>query len=189
MAAIYGYARVSSDGQTLAHQDAELRKAGSVKVFAEKVSGARSDRAELAKLLKRLGAGDTVIVTRLDRLARSTKDLLNILDTISKAGAKFKSLADPWADTTTPQGELLVTILGGFATFERHLIRARTDEGRKHARAKGVAFGRPHKLNPQQRKEALERLGKGDSLVDVARTFAVDPTTIGRLQQRGCTVG
>jgi DNA invertase Pin-like site-specific DNA recombinase len=128
-------------------------------------------------------------VTRLDRLARSTKDLLNILDAISKAGAKFKSLADPWADTTTPQGELLVTILGGFATFERHLIKARTDEGRKRAKADGVAFGRPNKLNPQQRQEALQRLAKGDSLVDVARTFAVDPTTIGRLQQRGCTVG
>ncbi len=182
MAAIYGYARVSSDGQSMASQEAQLTAAGCVKVFAEKVSGARADRHELAKLLKRLDPGDTVIVTRLDRLARSTRDLLNILDAIGEAGARFKSLADPWCDTTTPQGELLLTILAGFATFERHLIRTRTDDGRKRAKARGVRFGRPHKLNYDQRREALQRLASGESLVDVARTFAVDPTTIGRLR-------
>ena len=92
---IYGYARVSTDGQTLAAQQSELTAAGCVKVFAEKVSGAKSDRIELAKLLKRIDAGDVLIVTRLDRLARSTRDLLNILDAISRSGAKFKSLHDP----------------------------------------------------------------------------------------------
>jgi DNA invertase Pin-like site-specific DNA recombinase len=186
--AVYGYARVSTDGQSLASQDAELHKAGCAKVYSERMSGARRDRPELAKVLKRLGVGDTLIVNRLDRLARSTADLLNTLDSVAKAGAKFKSLADPWADTTTPQGELLVTILAGFATFERHLILARTTEGRTRAQARGVRFGRPEKLTADQRREALQRLADGATLVDVARTFAVDPTTIGRLQQRGCAV-
>lgn len=180
--AVYGYARVSTDGQTLASQEAQLVAAGCGKIFAEKVSGARSDRIELGKLLKRIAADDTMIVTRLDRLARSTRDLLNILHSLADKGAKFKSLADPWCDTSTPQGELLVTILAGFAQFERHLIKARTDDGRRRARERGVPFGRPSKLNTEQRREALQRLANGDTLVDVARTFGVDPTTIGRLQ-------
>ncbi len=180
--AVFGYARVSTDGQTLASQQAELAAAGCVKVFAEKVSGAKTDRAELAKVLKRLHAGDTLIITRLDRLARSTRDLLNILHELAEKGAKFRSVHDAWCDTSTPQGELLVTVLAGFATFERHLIKARTDEGRKRAKASGVPFGRPRKLTPHQRQEAIQRLAKGETLVDVARTYAVDPTTIGRLQ-------
>src|SRR5262249_40278732 len=129
--ASYGYARVSTDGQTLASQDAQLHEAGCAEVYSEKVSGAKTDRAELRKLLKRLEPGDVLIVTRLDRLARSTRDLLNILDEIAKAGAGFRSLADTWADTTTPHGRLMLTILGGLAEFERELIRARTSEGRK----------------------------------------------------------
>jgi DNA invertase Pin-like site-specific DNA recombinase len=119
---------------------------GCAKVYAEKVSGARSDRPELGKLLKRVEAGDLLIVTRLDRLARSTRDLLNILHALTEKGVKFKSLHDPWCDTSTPQGELLVTILAGFATFERHLIKPRTDDGRKRAQARGVRFGRPRQL-------------------------------------------
>src|SRR5215467_2199658 len=119
---IYGYARVSTDGQTLAAQDAVLKTAGCTNIFAEKISGAKSDRAQLAKLLKAVGEGDTVIVTRLDRLARSTRDLLNTLHAIGKAGATFKSLADAWADTTTPHGRLMLTVLGGLAEFERELI-------------------------------------------------------------------
>jgi DNA invertase Pin-like site-specific DNA recombinase len=181
--AAFGYARVSTDGQTLAAQDAELMAAGCAKVYQEKVSGARTDRAELGKVLKRLERDDLLIVTRLDRLARSTRDLLNILHTIADRGAKFKSLHDPWCDTSTPQGELLVTVLAGFATFERHLIKARTDDGRKRAQARGVRFGRPRKMTPHQRQEAINRLANGETLVDVARTFGVDPTTIGRLQQ------
>ena len=105
--------------------------------------GAVTDRKALAKAIAALGSGDVLLVTRLDRLARSTRDLLNVLDNVSKAGAKFKSLADAWADTTTPHGELMITILAGLATFERHLIKARTDEGRKRAEAHGVRFGRP----------------------------------------------
>src|SRR5262252_422321 len=117
----YGYARVSTDGQSLASQNAELHAAGCVKVYAEKISGVRSDRPELAKVLKRLDAGDVLIVTRLDRLARSTRGLLNILDDIAKRGAGFKSLHDAWADTTSAHGRLMVTILAGLAEFEREL--------------------------------------------------------------------
>jgi DNA invertase Pin-like site-specific DNA recombinase len=140
---IYGYARVSTDGQTLAAQDAALHAAGCAKVYGEKISGARSDRPELAKLLKRLEPGDVLMVTRLDRLARSTRDLLNILHQLGERGVGFKSLADAWADTTTPHGRLLVTMLAGIAEFERELIKARTGEGRKRAQARGVKFGRP----------------------------------------------
>jgi DNA invertase Pin-like site-specific DNA recombinase len=179
--AVYGYGRVSTDGQSLASQEAELLAAGCAKVFSEKVSGAKTDRVELAKVLRRIDAGDLLVVTRLDRLARSTRDLLNILHQLAEKGAKFKSLHDPWCDTSTPQGELLVTILAGFATFERHLIKARTDDGRKRAKARGVRFGRPRKLDQHQRQEAMERLARGESLVDVARTYGVAPTTIGRL--------
>jgi DNA invertase Pin-like site-specific DNA recombinase len=168
----------------LAAQDAELHAAGCAKVYAEKVSGARSDRTELEKLLRRLGEGDVLMVIRLDRLARSTRDLLNILDRIAKAGAGFKSLKDSWADTTTAHGRLMLTVLGGLAEFERELIIARTAEGRKRAQARGVKFGRPPKLTPHQRQEALERLGKGDSQADIARTFNVSQATISRLEER-----
>jgi DNA invertase Pin-like site-specific DNA recombinase len=145
------------------------------------VSGARTDRPELAKLLRALEPGDVLIVTRLDRLARSTRDLLNILDQVSEAGGGFKSLKDAWADTTTPHGRLMPTVLGGLAEFERELIRARTGEGRKRAKERGVKFGRPRKLTPHQRQEALHRLAAGERQADIARTYAVDPTTIGRL--------
>ena len=125
---VYGYARVSTDGQNLAVQDAALHAAGCAKVYSETASGAKTDRAALAKVIGRLREGDVLIVTRLDRLARSTRDLLNTLDKIAKAGAGFRSLADAWADTTTPHGRLMLTVLGGLAEFERELIRARTGE-------------------------------------------------------------
>ena len=133
------------------------------------------------KLLKRLDRGDVLIVTRLDRLARSTRDLLNILDTIAKAGAGFKSLADTWADTTTPHGRLMLTVLGGLAEFERELIRARTSEGRNRAKAEGIHMGRPPKLTPHQRREAIARRQAGETLVAIARSFNVSHATISRL--------
>jgi Resolvase, N terminal domain len=154
---------VSTKDQSLASQDAQLRAAGCTKIYAEKISGARGDRPELAKLLKRLDQGDVLIVTRLDRLARSTRDLLNLLDTIGKAGAGFKSLSDAWADTTTPHGRLMLTVLGGLAEFERELIIARTGEGRTRAKARGVKFGRPTALTPHQRQEAMQKLANGES--------------------------
>jgi DNA invertase Pin-like site-specific DNA recombinase len=170
------------DGQELAGQVAELMAAGCAKVFKEKASGAKTDRPELARVIRGLEDGDVLMVTRLDRLARSTRDLLNVLDAVAKQGAGFKSLKDTWADTTTPHGRLMLTVLGGLAEFERELIRARTGEGRKRARDRGVKFGRPRKLTAHQRQEALARLAAGETQADVARTYAVDPTTIGRLQ-------
>jgi len=179
--AIIGYARVSTNGQDYNGQIGELEGAGCARIWREKASGAKSDRVELGKLLKTIGPGDVLIVTRLDRLARSTLDLLSILRRVSEASAKFKSLKDPWADTTTPHGELMVTILAGLATFERHLIKARTDEGRTRAKGRGVRFGRPPKLTPFQRSEALQRLTNGESQADVARVYNVHPAAICRL--------
>jgi len=130
-----GYARVSTDGQSLQSQTEALHLAGCGRIYSEKMSGAYTDRPQLAKAIQALGNGDTLVVVKLDRLARSTRDLLNTLDAIAKAGASFKSLGDLWCDTTTPHGELMVTVLGGLATFERHLILSRTAEGRTRAQA------------------------------------------------------
>jgi DNA invertase Pin-like site-specific DNA recombinase len=135
-------------------------------------------RGELAKVIRVLQEGDVLAVTRLDRLARSTRDLLNVL---ASRGAGFRSLKDAWTDTTTPHGRLMLTVLGGLAEFERELIRARTGEGRKRAQERGVRFGRPRKLNAHQRQGALARLSAGETQADVARTYGVDATTIGRL--------
>ena len=179
---ILGYGRVSTDGQTLDAQQSALAAAGAERVFAEKISGAVTDRKQLAKAIATLGAGDVLLVTRLDRLARSTRDLLNVLDAIARAGAGFRSLADAWADTTTPHGRLMLTVLGGLAEFERELIRARTDEGRKRAQARGVRFGRKLKLTPCQRREALARRALGEPLVEIART-CVSHSTISRLHE------
>jgi DNA invertase Pin-like site-specific DNA recombinase len=177
-----GYARVSTREQDLSSQVAELTAAGCAKVYREKASGARGDRAELAKVVRRLEPGDVLVVTRLDRLARSTRDLLNVLASVTERGGGFRSLKDAWCDTTTPHGRLMLTVLGGLAEFERELIRARTGEGRARAKKDGVRFGRPLKLSAHQRREALERLGSGESVVDVARTFGVDRATLYRLQ-------
>ena len=178
---LIGYARVSTDGQTLDAQLSALRSAGCERVFSEKISGAKTDRRALTSSLKALGPGDTLIVTRLDRLARSTRDLLNVLAQIGEAGATFKSLADAWADTTTPHGKLILTVLGGLAEYERSLIIARTDEGRRRAKANGVKFGRKPMLTPYQRREALARREAGESSVAIARTFGVSHQTILRL--------
>ena len=177
----YGYARVSTNGQDLGSQEAELMAAGCAKVFKEKVSGAKADRAELTKAIRRLGPGDVLLVTRLDRLARSTRDLLNVLAIIGERKAGFRSLKGTWADTTTPHGRLMLTVLGGLAEFERELIRARTGDGRTRAKARGVKFGRPTALTPHQRQEALQRLDNGAAQADVARSFNVSQATISRL--------
>jgi DNA invertase Pin-like site-specific DNA recombinase len=178
---IVGYARVSTDGQTLDAQRSTLCAAGCERIYAEKESGIRTDRAQLAKAIASLTAGDTLMVTKLDRLARSTRDLLNTLAAIGDRGATFRSLGDQWVDTDTPHGRLMVTVLGGLAEFERHLILARTDEGRTRAKLRGIRFGRRPKLTPHQRQEALERRGRGETLVDIARSYNVSHTTIARL--------
>jgi DNA invertase Pin-like site-specific DNA recombinase len=184
---IYGYARVSTDGQSVAAQIVALQDAGADKVFREVASGAQTDRMQLRKLIAALAADDVVIVTRLDRLARSTRDLLNALAAITGKGAGFRSLADAWADTTTAQGRLMVTFLGGIAEFERDLIRARTSEGRERAKARGVKMGRKPKLTPHQRQEAIARRDRGEALTDIARSYNVSHSTISRLPASGGT--
>ena len=149
-----GYARVSTYGQTLDAQLDQLRKAGCTKIYREKVTGARADRRELLKLLKAVVPGDVVTVTRIDRLARSTFDLFAIVKQIVDAKGQFRSLAEPWADTATSTGRLMIAVLGGLADVERDLIRTRTAEGRSRAKARGQHMGRPPKLTPQQQKEA-----------------------------------
>ena len=178
---VFGYARVSSLDQDLSAQEAELRAAGCAKVYREKVSGAKANRAELMKVVGKLEPGDVLLVTRLDRLARSTRDLLNLLATISERGASFRPLRDTWADTTNAHGRLIITVLAGLAEFERELIRSRCGEGIVRAKERGVRFGRPSKLTPHQRQEARARLAAGETQSDIARSYAVDATTIGRL--------
>src|SRR5947208_2875019 len=158
---IFGYARVSTDGQSVDAQVRQLTKAGCKKVFREVASGAKTDRAQLRRLLDQLDAGDVLTVTRLDRLARSTRDLLNTLAAITAKKAGFRSPGDTWADTTTSHGRLMLTVLGGLAEFERDLIRTRTGEGRARAVARGVKLGRKPKLNPHQQSEAAQRRNPG----------------------------
>ncbi len=178
---IYGYARVSTDGQSVEAQLRALRAAGCDQVFREVASGAKTDRSNLRRVLGRLAAGDVLVVTRLDRLARSTRDLLNTLAAMTAKEAGFRSLGDTWADTTTAHGRLMLTVLGGLAEFERELIRARTGEGRKRAVARGVKMGRKPKLTPHQKKEALKRRDRGEAVREIARTYNVSHSTISRL--------
>ena len=173
---IVGYARVSTDGQSLEAQHASLADGGAEKVCAEKVSGAVTERRALTRAIAALAPGDVLLVTKLDRLARSTRDLLNTLDAA-------KSLGDPWADTTTPHGKLMITVLGGLAEFERHLILARTNDGRERAKAQGVRFGRKLKLTKHQREEALARREAGEALAEIGRSYNVSHSTISRLAQ------
>jgi DNA invertase Pin-like site-specific DNA recombinase len=180
MGRLIGYARVSTNGQTLDAQVEALEAAGADVIFEETASGADTDRAQLAKAIGTLRAGDTLIVTRLDRLARSTRDLLNTLDAIAKRGATFKSLADAWADTTTAHGRLLLTVLGGLAEFERELIRVRTGEGRRRAVEAGVKLGRRSSLTPYQQKEVLKRRADGETLKALAKSYGVSHPTIMR---------
>ena len=182
---VYGYARISTDGQTLDAQLEALRAAGCERIFRDRVSGARADRPELAKLLAMVVAGDALIVTRLDQVARSTRELLNLIDDLGKRGATFRSLGDQWADTTAPHSRLILTVLGGLAEFERELIRARTSEGRKRAKARGQLMGRPSRLTPHQQAEARQALAGGSvSQADLARRFAVSQSTISRLADK-----
>jgi DNA invertase Pin-like site-specific DNA recombinase len=178
---ILGYARVSTDGQSIDAQQAALQAAGAERVFSEKISGAVTDRKALAKAIAALQSGDVLLVTRLDRLARSTRDLLNVLATVADRGAAFRSLGDPWADTTTPHGKLMVTVLAGLAEFERSLILSRTGEGRARAKDRGVRFGRKPKLTSHQVAEARARRAAGEALSEIGRSYNVSHSTISRL--------
>jgi len=165
----------------VAAQVAALTEAGASQVFRETASGAKTDRAQLRRAVAQLERGDMLLVTRLDRLARSTRDLLNTLATITDRKAGFRSLADAWADTTTAHGRLMLTVLGGLAEFERELIRVRTGGGRARAKARGQSLGRPFKLTPHQRREAQDRVDRGEPVREVARSYNVHPSTISRL--------
>jgi DNA invertase Pin-like site-specific DNA recombinase len=180
-----GYARVSPGGksESVDAQAAQLRRAGCKKIIREiHVSGAKTDRAPLRRTIEALEPGDILMVTRLDRLARSTRDLLNTLASIADRKAGFRSLGDVWADTTTSHGRLMLTVLGGLAEFERDLIRARTGEGRARAVARGVKMGRPPKLTLHQQQEAIKRRDQGEeTLADIGRSYNVSAATISRL--------
>lgn len=159
----------------------QLRAAGCEKIFRETASGAQTNRAQLRRVVGLLTADDVLMVTRLDRLARSTRDLLNTLATITDKKAGFRSLGDAWANTTTPHGRLMVTVLGGLAEFERDLIRSRTGEGRARAIARGVNMGRKPKLTPFQKREAIKRRDAGEPTREIARSYNVSHSTISRL--------
>jgi DNA invertase Pin-like site-specific DNA recombinase len=178
-----GYARVSTQDQNLDLQLRALKKAGCRKLFQEKVSGSGSARVrpQFQRMLDQLREGDVIVVWKLDRVARSTRDLLETMETIRDAGARFQSLSEPWADTTTHAGKMIMTVFAGIAEFERDLIRERTGAGREAAKRRGVRFGRPRKLNPDQAHLASQLLEGGKAVRDIARIFNVHESTIYRL--------
>jgi DNA invertase Pin-like site-specific DNA recombinase len=178
----FGYTRVSTYGQTLTAQTEQLRADGCSKIYRETASGAQADRRELQRLLKALQPGDMVTVTRIDRLARSTFDLFAIVKAITDAGGQFRSLAEPWADTATSTGRLMIAVLGGLADVERDLIRTRTAEGRSRATARGQHMGRPSALTAQQQAEARRRRRDGATLKELAGSYNVSKATISRLK-------
>jgi len=177
-----GYARVSTTDQYLDNQIQQLKVAGCEILFEEKVSGASKDRPELDKLFSQLRPDDTLVVCKLDRLAHSTKHLLDIVEFLQRKKATFCSLGEPWADTTSHAGKMIMTVFAGVAEFERDLIRERTGSGRERAKTRGVKFGRPRKLSPDQRKLALRLIEEGKSIREIAKTFGVDRSTIYRLR-------
>jgi DNA invertase Pin-like site-specific DNA recombinase len=177
-----GYARVSTFGQSLESQVQQLRDHGCDLIFQEKISGAKADRPQLTKLLSTLKGGDTLVVARLDRLARSTFDLLNIIKSAAAEEAHFLSLNEPWANTSSAVGKLMLTVLGGVAEFERDLIALRTNDGRVRARQSGVKFGPKFKLSPLQIEEIRRRKEAGESCRFLARSYNVSPNTISRIK-------
>ena len=179
-----GYARVSTYGQTLDVQLEQLKAEGCAPIYRETASGAQVDRRELQRMLKALSPGDMVTVTRIDRLARSTFDLFAIVKRITDAGAQFRSLAEPWADTATSTGRMMIAVLAGLADVERDLIRTRTAEGRGRAKARGQHMGRPPALTPQQAAEARLRRADGATLKELAESYNVGLATISRLGHR-----
>ena len=176
-----GYARVSTLDQKLELQLKALKKAGWQKIFREKVSGFNRQRPEFQRMLDQIRQGDVIIVWKLDSLARSTRDLLNTMETINETGGKFKSISEPWANTTTHAGKLIMTVFAGIAEFERDLIRERTGVGREAAKQRGARFGRPRKLGSDQVKVAEPLLSEGKAVRGIARTFKVHEATIYRL--------
>lgn len=177
---LIGYARVSTDDQHLDNQRSALRAAGCQRIYEEKISGAKRDRPELTRLLEHLREGDVVVATRLDRLARSTRDLLELAEILNRANVGLRSLAEPWADTTTPAGKMVLTVFAGIAEFERALIAERTSTGRTAARKNGVRFGRPPKLSIEQIALGKRLLLEGSSVREAARMLNCHHATLYR---------
>lgn len=178
---IYGYARVSTDAQDLGNQVTQLKAAGCVTIFRDKMSGATADRPQLKKLMATLTDGDVVVIPAVDRLSRDTTDLLVIARDMQRAGAGLRSLAEPVVDTTSDFAELVLAMLGVAAKLERRRIIERTARGRADAKAKGVQFGRKPKLTLHQQREAQERLARGETQRSIARSYNVSQATISRL--------
>jgi DNA invertase Pin-like site-specific DNA recombinase len=177
----YGYARVSSDTQDYTAQVDALKAAGCGRIFSEKASGKSTNgRTELAKLMKVLLPGDIVAVTKLDRIARSSRDLHNLMGEIKERGCGFVSLGDAWCDTTFDVGRLVLAIMGGIAEFERELIRKRCDAGIERAKGKGTKFGRPTALDASQRRKIAERHAAGETMAELAREYDCGEATIWR---------
>lgn len=186
---IIGYARVSTDDQDLENQHQRLVGIGCERIYAEKVTGTHARRPELERLLDHLREGDVLTVTRLDRLARSVRDLLDIAERIQEAGAGLRSLAEPWADTTTPAGKMVLTVFGGIAEFERSLIVERTRQGREAAQQRGVKFGPRPKLSPAQLAHARQLLEGGTPMTEAANLLGVHRTTLYRALRNSQNVG
>ena len=179
---IYGYARCSGTSQDLDGQIELLRQEGVDLIFSERVSGKDVDgRKEFQRLLAKVTDGDVIICTKLDRFARSTRDLLNIVHDLKQRGVGLKCLQDAWLDTTSPVGELVLTVMAGISTFERHLIKARCDDGRKRAVERGVKLGRKPKLSPYQREELLNRLAAGETQSALALSYKISQSTISEM--------
>jgi DNA invertase Pin-like site-specific DNA recombinase len=180
----YGYARVSSKTQNYSAQVEALKAAGCERIFCEKRSGkSAKDRPEFSKLMRALVPGDTVVVSKLDRLARSTRDLHNILYELQSKDCGFLSLTESWCDTTSKFGRLMMTIMGGINEFERELIRERCEEGIERAKHKGTKFGRPNALDAGQRRRVAERYAAGETMAELAREYECGEATIRRALQ------
>jgi DNA invertase Pin-like site-specific DNA recombinase len=182
---LLGYARVSkADDQDNAAQVKALRLAGCKRVFEEKASGGRWDRPQLHNALEQLREGDVLVVWKLDRLSRSLKDLLQIMEKISDAGAGFRSITEA-VDTTTSAGRMLMQMLGSFAEFERSMVRERTRAGLAAARDRGARLGRPAKLSAHQQQEVIKAVRDGSkTAADAARLFGLHRSNITRLLER-----
>ena len=181
---LIGYARVSTDDQDTSAQVAALQKAGCERIFREKASGGRWDRPELHRVLDQLRTADVLVVWKLDRLSRSLRDVLTVMERIGEAKAGFRSLTEA-IDTTTPAGRMMMQMVGAFAEFERAMLRERTKAGLEAARQEGRVGGRRPKLSPQQQDEVRRMVTTSDrTAADVARLFKVHPATVSRLLQR-----
>ena len=180
---LIGYARVSTTGQNLESQIEHLQAVGCDKIYQEKLTGFDRRRPQLEKMLASLQSGDTLVVTSLDRLARSTHDLFVITQKTEASEAAFRSLREPWADTTSSMGKFLLTVFAGLSELERNLINERTDDGRISAQNRGVKFGRKFKLTPHQQDQVKSMLREGQAMRAIARHFNVGVATIDRIKR------